>query len=186
MLKKCIKIILLLSLAVNGFAQDGGNNVFIRKEDNPELKVTIKAYYGISLMTTYNGFIRYGYIQIKSTGEEQITYLTQSQFMQQVTGQEVSKANPTKINYLETKEIMWQSFENLWKIRYKEFPYEGAAKADEGWAGMDFAPSVAQWNFLKKEYGYSKFTQFLYGDAMWRLVKDSQDPDWQNQYSSLR
>jgi len=171
-------------MSIVGYSQN--NDVLIRKEDNPELKVTIDAYFGISLMTTYSGFIRYGFIQVKSTGETQITYLTQSQFMQMVTGQEKSKANPEKINFLEQKEIMWQSFENLWKLRYSEYPYEGPQSTEEGWAGRDFAPSVAQWNFLKQQYGYSNFNQFLYGDAMWRLVKDSQDPNWQRQYSSLR
>src|SRR5690606_20540600 len=83
-------------MSIVGYSQN--NDVLIRKEDNPELKVTIDAYFGISLMTTYSGFIRYGFIQVKSTGETQITYLTQSQFMQMVTGQEKSKANPEKIN----------------------------------------------------------------------------------------
>lgn len=171
-------------ISAMGYSQN--NDVFVRKEENPELKTTIDAYFGISLMTTYSGFIRYGFIQIKSTGETQITYLTQSQFMQMVTGQEKSKANPERINFLEQKEIMWQSFENLWKLRYSEYPYEGPQSTEKGWAGRDFAPSVAQWNFLKQHYGYSNFNQFLHGDDMWRLVKDSQDPNWQRQYSSLR
>ncbi|HRS18354.1 MAG TPA: hypothetical protein P5243_02530, partial [Bacteroidales bacterium] len=76
-MKKIIIIISILCLSEIGFAQN--NNIFIRKEDNPELKVTIDAYFGISLMTQYNGFIRYGYIQIKSTGETKITYLSQQQ-----------------------------------------------------------------------------------------------------------
>lgn len=177
-------LIFFLCLGTMSFAQN--NNVFIRKEDNPELKVTIQAYFGISLMTQYNGFIRYGYIQVKSTGEQKVTMLSQEQFMQQVTGQMSSKANPTKINYLEQKEIMWQSFENLWRIRYAEFPYDGASSQEKGWAGRDFAPSDAQWSFLKQNYGYSNFDQFLYGENMWKLVKDSQDPSWVSQYSSLK
>jgi hypothetical protein len=183
-MKKIIILISILCLSGIGFAQN--NNIFIRKEDNPELKVTIDAYFGISLMTQYNGFIRYGYIQIKSTGETKITYLSQQQFMQQVTGQMISKANPNKINYLEQKVIMWQSFENLWKIRYAEYPYDGPNKLEKGWAGRDMAPSEAQWKFLKQYYGYSNFDQFLYGENMWKLVKDSQDPAWQSQYSSLK
>jgi len=181
---KILHVLLFLSLATFGFAQN--NNVFIRKEDNPELKVTINAYFGISLMTQYNGFIRYGFIQIKSTGETKTTFLSQQQFMQQVTGQMVSKANPTKINYLEQKEIMWQSFENLWRVRYAEFPYDAPGKEEKGWAGREFAPSDAQWAFLKQNYGYSNFDQFLYGENMWKLLKDSQDPAWQAQYSSLK
>lgn len=173
-------------LLLGAFSQAQNNNIFIRKEDNPELKITIDAYFGISLMTQYNGFIRYAFIQIKSTGETKVTYLSQQQFMQQVTGQMASKANTEKINLLEKNEIMWQSFENLWKIRYQEYPYDGPGKADKGWAGRDMAPSDAQWSFLKQNYGYANFDQLLYGEKMWKLVKDSQDPAWQSQYSSLR
>ncbi|MBO7124222.1 MAG: hypothetical protein J6V74_00065, partial [Bacteroidales bacterium] len=92
-------IICLLLFSLSGVGQD--NNIFVRKENNPELKVTVKGYFGISLMTSYTGFIRYGFIQIKSTGEEQITWLSREQFIQQATGQTVSKANPDKKNYLE-------------------------------------------------------------------------------------
>ena len=57
--------ILFVLFAFSATAQD--NNVFIRKENNPELKVTVTGYFGINLMTSYTGFVRYGYIQIKST-----------------------------------------------------------------------------------------------------------------------
>ena len=79
---------------------------------------------------------------------------------------------------------MLQSLENLWKLRYSEYPYDG--NTEKGWAGKDFVPSDSQWSFLKRNYHYSELSQFLYGEDMWRLVKDSQDPDWQNQYSSLK
>ncbi|MCR4799092.1 MAG: hypothetical protein K5860_01135 [Bacteroidales bacterium] len=180
-------LVLFVLFAGQAFAQPGnrvGNNIFIPRDENPELKVTVKGYFGISLMTSYSGFVRYGFIQIKSTGEEQITWLSREQFLQQVTGQTVSKANPEKRNFLEDKEIMWQSFENLWKLRYSEYPYDG--NTEKGWAGKDFVPSDSQWSFLKRNYHYSEMSQFLYGEDMWRLVKDSQDPDWQNQYSSLK
>lgn len=179
---RVVLVLLFMSLAYAGVAQD--NNIFIRKENNPELKVTVTGYFGISLMTSYTGFIRYGFIQIKSTGEQQMTWLSRDQFIQQASGQTFSKANPEKKNLFEEKEIMWQSFENLWKLRYAEYPYDG--NEEKGWAGRDYAPSEAQWEFLKRNYNYSKMDQFLYGEDMWRLVKDSQDPDWQNQYSSLK
>lgn len=180
--QRIVLVLIFSILTYVGIAQD--NNIFIRKENNPELKVTVTGYFGISLMTSYTGFVRYGVIQIKSTGEQKLTWLSRDQFLQQASGQVVSKANPEKKNLLEDKEIMWQSFENLWKLRYAEYPYDGSE--EKGWAGLDFAPSDAQWSFLKRNYNYSKMDQFLYGEDMWRLVKDSQDPDWQNQYSSLK
>src|SRR5574344_1019100 len=175
-------VVLLALLAFSATAQD--NTVFIEKDHNPELKVTVTGYFGISLMTTYTGFVRYGYIQIKSTGEQLTTWLTRDQFLQQASGQVFSKANPGKKNLLEEKGIKKESFENLWKLRYSEYPYDGSQEL--GWAGLPYAPSEGQWSFLSRNYHFTKMDQFLYGEDMWRLVKDSQDPDWQRQYSSLK
>ena len=55
-------VVLLALLAFSATAQD--NNVFIEKDHNPELKVTVTGYFGISLMTTYTGFVRYGYMSL--------------------------------------------------------------------------------------------------------------------------
>ena len=60
-------VVLLALLAFSATAQD--NNVFIEKDHNPELKVTVTGYFGISLMTTYTGFVRYGYIQPRGLPE---------------------------------------------------------------------------------------------------------------------
>jgi len=182
-MKKIAHILLFVCLGFAAQAQD--NNIFIRAENNPELKVRIEGYFGISLMTNYDSFIRYAFIQIKyPSGEQRITYLSKDQFMAQVTGKMVSKANPDKINFLEKYKIDPESFENLWKLRYSAYPYEGSM--EKGWAGLDFAPTPAQWAFLKKNYGYGSFDQLLYGEKMWELVKDSQAQAWQAQYKSLK
>ena len=104
--------------------------------------------------------------------------------MAQITGKMASKANPDKINFLEKYKIDPESFENLWKLRYIDYPYEG--NMEKGWAGLDFAPTPAQWAFLKNNYGYASFDQLLYGEKMWELVKDSQAQAWQAQYKSLK
>jgi len=184
MTQRLIFTIILICIATLGFSQN--SNILVPKTQESQKEDVIQAYFGISLLTSYNGFIRYGYIQIKPNGETKISYLTRQEFIYQVTGQERSKANPDGKNLLAEKQIKWDTFEDLWKLRYTEYPYDGPRSKEQGWAGRDFAPSVAQWDFLKKNYGYQKFTQFLYGEDMWRLVKDSQDPNWQNQYSSLR
>ncbi|MFO7868238.1 MAG: hypothetical protein R6U95_02945 [Bacteroidales bacterium] len=184
MVKKIFVAVLFISVTCGVFAQR--NNIFVPKGEDAESKITVTSYFGISLLTSYNGFIRYGYIQKRSTGEEKITYLSRQEFIQQISGQQESEANPEKKNYLAEYKIKWETFENLWKLRYSEYPYDGPRSDEKGWAGRDFAPSEAQWDFLRKNYNYKKFTQFLYGEDMWRLLKDSQDPNWQRQYSSLR
>ncbi|MBQ4215987.1 MAG: hypothetical protein II663_06920, partial [Bacteroidales bacterium] len=58
----CKRIIIMVLFALMAYGSMGqNNNIFVRKEDNPELKVTVTGYFGISLMTSYTGFIRYGY-----------------------------------------------------------------------------------------------------------------------------
>jgi hypothetical protein len=184
-MKKIAYILLFICIGFVSQAQD--NNIFIRAENNPELKVTITGYFGISLLTQYDSFIRYAFIQIKMpSGEQKITYLSKEQFMAQITGKMTSKANPDKVNFLELYKIDPESFENLWKLRYSQFPYDGPNANEKGWAGLEFAPTPAQWAFLRKNYGYSSFEQLLYGEKMWELVKDSQAQAWQAQYKSLK
>lgn len=160
--------------------------VLVPKSKNPEPYYKNQWYFGISIMTSYSGFVTYGIIKIHEDGRKEITNLTESNFIMQVTGQQPSKANPERINFLEKYEIKWQTFGDIWKIRYAEFPYEGQRKMETGWSGKPVCPSDGQWSFLTSNYGYSALSQFLYGDNMWKLLKDMQDPAWQAQYSSLR
>lgn len=184
MTKKIIYVLFFVCFGATMQAQD--NNIFIRAENNPELKITIDNQFGISLMTQYSSFIRYALVQTKSTGEQKITFLSKEQFMAQVTGKMASKANPDKVNLLELHKIDANSFEDLWKLRYSEFPFGGERSMEKGWAGYEFAPTPAQWSFLKKNYGYAACEQLLYGEKMWELVKDSQAQAWQSQYKSLK
>lgn len=162
------------------------SQVLVPKSKNQEPYYKNEWYFGISLMTSYSGFVTYGWIKIHEDGRKEITRLTQATWMRQVTGQQASKANPDTLNFLELHQIKWQTFGDLWKIRYSEYPYEGEKKMEVGWAAKMFAPSDNQWKFLTENYNYSALSQFLYGDDMWRLLEDMQDPAWQAQYSSLK
>lgn len=162
------------------------SQVLIPKSKNPEPYYKNEWYFGISLMTSYNSFVRFGFIKIHEDGRTEITTMTEQTWIRQVTGQQASKANQNKENLLEKYEVKWDTFDELWKIRYSEYPYEGQKKMEKGWAGKMFAPSDNQWKFLKDNYNYSALSEFLYGENMWKLLQDVQDPAWQAQYSSLK
>lgn len=175
---------MFLFLASPMVAQEGG--IIKRKTGGEQPYYKNKWYFGISLTTTYTGFVRYGVIKVHEDGRKEIAWLTKEGFIRQVTGQAESKANPDRQNLMETNEIRWEVFDQLWKVRYSEYPYQTTQSMEPGWAGKMFCPSDAQWTFLKQNYGYSNFNDMLFGDNLWKFLKDAQDPAWAAQYSSLK
>ena len=188
MSKFCNKIILalLLFLVVSAVAEAQNPTVFKRKTGHEEPYYKNKWYFGISLATTYSGFVRYGIIKVPETGPTEVTWFTRDMFVRQLSGLYPSKANPDKINYMEKNLIKWDVFDDLWKVRYSEFPYQTDHTMPPGWAGKDACPSDAQWNFLKQNYGYESLNGYIFGDNLWKFLKDVQDPAWAAQYSSLK
>lgn len=181
---KKILFITIILFTISGYVIS--QPIFIPKTGKEEPYYKNKWFFGISLTTTYSGFVKYGFVKIHEDGREEITWLTQKNFIMQVTGQQPSKANPNKENLLEKYEIKWDTFQELWKIRYQEYPYETTETMPPGWAGKMSIPTDAQWAFLKQNYNYSALTQFLHGENLWKLLKDMQDPNWVAQYSSLK
>jgi hypothetical protein len=188
MSKFCNKIVLALVffLLVSVFAEAQNSAVFKRKTGHEEPYYKNKWYFGISLATTYSGFVRYGIIKVPETGPTEVTWFTKEMFVRQLSGVFPSKANPDRINYMEKNLIKWDVFDQLWKVRYSEYPYQTQATFDPGWAGKDACPSDAQWNFLKQNYGYGSLNDYIFGDNLWKFLKDVQDPAWAAQYSSLK
>ena len=188
MIRRIKKIAVLgcLSLFVMANVEAQNNAIIKRKTGHEEPYYKNKWYFGISLATTYSGFVRYGIIKVPETGPIDVAWFTKEMFVRQLSGVFPSKANPEKINYMEKNLIKWDVFDQLWKVRYSEYPYQTQATAEPGWAGKDACPSDAQWNFLKQNYGFGSLTDYIFGDNLWKFLKDVQDPAWQAQYSSLK
>lgn len=182
--KHTVLALLFLCVAFVTTAQD--NPFFKRKTGNEEPFYKNKWYFGISLATTYNGFVRYGIIKVPETGPTEVAWFTKEMFVRQLSGVYASKANPEKINYMEKYLIKWDVFDELWKVRYSEYPYQATQTMPPGWAGKMSCPSDAQWSFLKQNYGFGSFNDYIFGDNLWKFLKDVQDPAWQAQYSSLK
>lgn len=72
--------------------------------------------------------------------------------------------------------------DELWKIRFYEHPYDFDRP---GWSQGQYVPSVYQKEFLKREYGLENIlTDYIYGDSVFKLLKDIQTPGWIGNYKT--
>lgn len=78
----------------------------------------------------------------------------------------------------------------LWKLRYKydirikNYNYTQKAKPD-GWSRDKFWPTLEQVNYLKATYGADGINDFIYGEKLFKLLKDVQDSTWIDMYKNL-
>lgn len=132
--------------------------------------------------------------------------LTEHNFILQVSGQMYSKANPQGINLfeqaVEADECFYEygskngtvcnpldlyRLDDLWALRYNRNPTcpEGCIQKDgmriDGLAANKTYPSDAQMEILK-DYGVNHYTDFFYGENMFRIFKDINDYKWVNNY----
>lgn len=79
----------------------------------------------------------------------------------------------------------------LWKVRYrrdiriKNYNY-GSNIKPTGWAGDSYFPSLRQIEYLKANYGSDGINEFIYGEKLYKFLKDVQDTAWISNYKSLR
>lgn len=72
---------------------------------------------------------------------------------------------------------------DLWKLRFAMFPYAGSEDTI-GWT-MNFEntymPRPEQMEILQG-YGLQRINDYIWGDNLFRLLKDMQDPNWVEEY----
>lgn len=74
-------------------------------------------------------------------------------------------------------------FDSIWKIRYYEHPsnYDSF-----GWSHGRYKPSQKQMEYLHSEYGIlNLMTEYIWGENLYRLLKDVRRVDWIANYHSL-
>ncbi len=158
-----------------------GQYIIPKKQVDTTKTVWSRYYFGLCFTPSHSDLITYAVIRIKPDGSREYKLLSKSSFIMQLTGQQASKANVKKENLLEKHEIFWQTFDDLWKLRYNRYPYEGSKLT--GYTQHDFLPSEGQWNMLKA-FGLEKFSDYCYGDSLFSLLKNMQNPAWVQQYSA--
>lgn len=74
-------------------------------------------------------------------------------------------------------------FQELWKIRFNEHPVQYDLI---GWSHGKYKPSQKQMEYLKTEYGiHNILTEYIYGDSLFKLLRDVRSPAWIDNYKSL-
>jgi hypothetical protein len=126
--------------------------------------------------------------------------MREQRFMYYILGYWPTPANPERLNLLNINGVdscfltsnysnkingyYVKPFYNLWKIRYKSHPI--AYDLENGWSQEYYKPSSAQIKFLYENYGIGDIkTQYIYGDSLFKLLRDIQSPDWIVKYSIL-
>ncbi len=79
----------------------------------------------------------------------------------------------------------------LWRVRYKydirlkNYNYTQYPKAT-GWSNDKFWPTLAQVNYLKATYNSDGINSYIYGEKLFKFLKDVQDSSWVANYKSLK
>lgn len=103
------------------------------------------------------------------------------------------KARKYNKEYLvDNKKVECHILSELWKLRYrsdirvKNYNYKQAVDPKyKGWAADSYFPSIKQIEYLKSRYGSDGLDNFIYGEKLYLLLKDIQDPAWIENYKNI-
>jgi len=126
--------------------------------------------------------------------------MNEQRFMYYIMGNWPCIANPNKENLLEKNGVdscfltmnyankingyYVKPFRNLWRIRYKAHPL--SHDAPKGWSQEYYKPSQRQSKYIYDNYGVANIkTNVFYGDSLYKILRDIQNPDWITLYSNL-
>lgn len=118
--------------------------------------------------------------------------ISTDEFIRFSKGMNVSKPNPDKKNLLADNGVQdWRTVEQVWKVRYAKYPYGSriddttVLKTDSlGWTNNFISPYVPrpeQMDILET-YGLKTINGYVFGDNLFRLLKDMEDPQWISRY----
>lgn len=158
--------------------------ILVRKgEANIEPRLS-RFSFCISLLPAPNsGAVSYGIHKLCPDGKVEVTFLNFDAFIRQFSGHEESRANPDRINYMEEYGISQESISKLWKLRYAIYPF-GDSK-EPGWGRDCGVPTDGQMQILK-QYGVEFVGDAIYGDNLFKLLKDMENPSWVSQYQQTK
>ncbi|MBR4267026.1 MAG: hypothetical protein IKQ46_13320 [Bacteroidales bacterium] len=200
-MKKILSILLVSLVPLANYAQSyeiGEQNNYRQTYNDDEGEVTTfgeevevepqKDFLGFMLLPGSNDLVRFYEIHINRDGTYKYTQLTMDSFVNKATGRERSLANPDKCNFFVNFGIKNPGIvSQLWKLRYKEYPYSSPTGIDStrlGWANnpdCDLMPSEQQFAILKN-FGIEKVSSMCYGDQAFTLLKLMEQSEWIEKY----
>jgi hypothetical protein len=142
-------------------------------------------YLGFNLIPNAMGGLYHVVLIKPENGTFIIKQLTTESFISQAKGKETSLANPKNIDFFKKYHIDDPNIINdLWRLRYKDYPYETRSTIDPGWSTNDsipFLPSQTQMKTLEN-FGMFKMSDYIYGDNAFRLLQLMTKPEWVKLY----
>ncbi len=145
-------------------------------------------YLGFSLSSNAaGGLVTFALVKPLPNGKRKVRIITQDDFVYQAKGKTKSPGNPYKEDYFEKYQIKnLNVLNNLWKLRYKEFPYKqkDGTPIEKGWSQNDelpYIPTAAQLEMLKK-FGINRISDYFYGENAFKLLEAMQNPEWLKAY----
>ncbi len=75
--------------------------------------------------------------------------------------------------------------QNLWRVRYKRNPVAADTRDDSGWAKLYYRPSPKQMEYLINRYHLKSFTDYIYGENLYRFLQDIGDSTWIEEYKNM-
>ena len=159
-----------------------------------------QSYFAVGLFTSaHSSMVTYAIVTFQNGQMVSASVLSEQRFMYEAMGHWPSIANPEKKNlfYLNgvdscllikndfDKVISYYAkpFYDLWRIRFYEHPMDFD---NRGWSQGQYKPSLYQARILHESYGVSNvLTDYIYGDSLFKLLRDVQDPEWIYTYKSV-
>lgn len=157
--------------------------------------------FGLSLMTGMNNEVFTLFVVKEHQGKViEARPITRGQFVLEAQGAVPSKANPTGVNLFRKYDVQGcllppelddgkrvvsdcSVFDELWKLRFWEYPFQQAdgARHGLGWAESRTQPSERQM-LLLGGYGIRHLSDMACGEDLFRLLHDIGDPEWVDNY----
>ena len=126
--------------------------------------------------------------------------IREQSFMYSIMGYWPNKANPNRENLFEKHGVdscyLYKNYTNkisgfyakpvsqMWKLRYNQHPF--LYDIENGWSQEKYKPSPAQCKYLYENYGVANIkTDYFYGDSLFKILRDIQDPAWVSMYATL-
>lgn len=158
--------------------------------------------FGISLNPNYGSLFTFAILEMRNEKVFKKEFITRERFVMMTIGLMDSKVNPYNENLLKSHGIMNCSdgtniiFEppceecdvvnNLWKLRFGEWPYLDTTQMDQpalkGWASGSYFPSEGQRNMLYNEFNIGHINDFIKGENVFKLLKKMEDHSWVSRY----
>lgn len=165
----------------------------------------IEYQFAFNINATFNtGIVNYAVIGVNNGKIVSKKQLNATNFILQVMGRQQSAANPFQVDmfaehnlsdcfykYDSIKDVYMECFtlEDLWALRFSRNPLcpSGCLPGDgmliDGWSQGKFNPSWPQIQILQ-EYGVIQPTDFFYGENMFKLFQDMENPQWIENYKN--